>query len=34
MMPELTPDEPVLKIFGDGGTFKGFTTYYLIEVPR
>ena len=32
-MPELTSEEPVLKIIGDGGTFEGFTTYYLIEVP-
>jgi hypothetical protein len=33
-MPELTPEESVLKIIGAGGTFKGFITYYLIEVPR
>ena len=33
-MPESIPDKPVEKIIDDSGTFKGCTTYYLIEVPR
>ena len=33
-MLKSVPDEPEEKIFDDSGTFKGCTTYYLIEVPR
>jgi hypothetical protein len=34
MMGESVADKPLLKIFENDGTFQGFKTYYLIEVPR
>jgi hypothetical protein len=33
-MVESAPGKLILKIFENDGTFPGFKTYYLIEVPR
>jgi len=29
-----SPDKFILKILENNGTFQGFKTYYLIEVPQ